>query len=406
MRLKLYIFLLSLFYISAKASEFIDTAIVVNTVSHDLLLSVPDDYDPGKAYPLIIGIHYCGGTASQFRDAMESLTDSLNVIIACPGYFSKRVPDSDTNMFGILVDTVASAYNIDRAEVYLTAMSCNSDFSLQQGLKEVYPFKGIFPYAPWTDSSSPTLYNFSSDMATVISIGTSDSKIGTVLNIYDSLKTHQADVNLILIPNVTHTLNFDEFPETMISSMKYLNDSNKISISTIANDEMMSNESKEFTFTASHESGDDISLRVVCSRPAFLPSMEVKPTGKADEYKFSVTPNNSYGKAWLVVEAYETNGTAIEQSTFKIVVNEVVSDLHTNQTQLNQVYPNPVKEVLNLSNIGLNAKIEILDLSGKLLIHTQAYSENLCLPINLNRGMYLLKIESDDMNKVQRIVVE
>lgn len=402
----LYILLLSLFYISAKASEYIDTVIVVNTVSHDLLLSVPDDYDPAKSYPLIIGIHYCGGTASQFRDAMESLTDSLNVIIACPGYFSKRVPESDTNMFGILVDTVASAYNIDKAEVYLTAMSCNSDFSLQQGLKEVYPFKGIFPYAPWTDSSSPTLYNFSSDMPTVISIGTSDSKIDPVLNIYDSLKNHQGDVNLILIPNVSHTLNFEEFPETMISSMKYLNDSNKISISTIVDDEMMSNESKEFTFTASHESGDDISFRVVCSRPAFLPSMEVKPTGNANEYKFSVSPNNLHGKIWLVVEAYETNGTAIEQSTFKIEVNEYVSNLHTNQTQMNQVYPSPVKEVLYLSNIGLNAKIEILDLNGKLLIQTRADSENLSLPLKLNRGIYLLKIESDDMNEVQQIVVE
>jgi predicted peptidase len=141
------------------ASVLTDSAMVVNNTSHKILFCIPDDYDPNNTYPLVIGIHYCGGSASEYRNALVSLTDSLGVIIACPDYFSNQVPDGDTNMFKILVDTASSIYNINSDEIFLTGMSCNGDYSLRQGLNKVYPFKGIFPWAPWVSTSSPEVFN-------------------------------------------------------------------------------------------------------------------------------------------------------------------------------------------------------------------------------------------------------
>ena len=64
-----------------------------------------------------------------------------------------------------------------------------------------------------------------------------------------------------------------------------------------------------------------------------------------------------------------------------------------------QVYPNPVNDILNIETVNLIEKIEILDLSGKL-ISTEFYHQ-----INvaqLTSGIYFIKVVTSEGNSLQK----
>jgi hypothetical protein len=386
------------------ASVLTDSAMVVNNTSHKILFCIPDDYDPNNTYPLVIGIHYCGGSASEYRNALVSLTDSLGVIIACPDYFSNQVPDGDTNMFKILVDTASSIYNINSDEIFLTGMSCNGDYSLRQGLNKVYPFKGIFPWAPWVSTSSPEVFNYSSDMPVVVSIGTNDEKLTTNLQIFDSLKQHGANANLILVPGVGHTLAFKEFSNVMVRSLDYINNRSELVFGSIDDIEMLGNETKEITITIDNPLNKEYTLKVYSSHPNKIPTPEITETGTQDQYQIVLQPNNYKGTINFVVELIENEGKAICQTTFNVVLEKVVGLSENETPSLVKIYPNPVNELILIENIKTGNTIEVFDILGKRVYNTTSYTSNVKIPFAFPAGLYMVKISDGVKNETHQII--
>ncbi len=384
------IFLLAM---ASSAAVFTEDSMIVNSVTRNILFSIPDNYNPDSTYSFVIGLHYCGGNAGQYRIALQELTDSLGMIVACPDYLSLQVPEKDTNMFGILVDTACALYNIDRDDVFLTGMSCNGEYLLRHGLKGVYPFKGIFPWAPFVNLASPITYNFESNMPTVLSVGTNDDRLIPVLQVYDSLKHHQKNVNIILDPGVFHTLNFATFGGVMLRSIDYINNGSDIKIQALDDIEMNGDEIKEIKFKVDNPLKKDITLNYYSSQPVSLPVTEINSTDSENEYSFELTPKNITGNIYIVIELIENKTHAITQSTFRVKINKVVTVKSNKVENRIKVYPNPVMDVLHIDNLKSDQNVEVYDMMGKLLFKVNSVNDDeICLPFNLPTGLYVVKI--------------
>jgi poly(3-hydroxybutyrate) depolymerase len=112
------------------AATKINTTFLAGTVKHSLFYSIPDNYNPAKKYPLIVGLHYCGGSGNMYRNSLNPLADSLQVIIACPDNSSNVIPDDHLDIVTAAADSARIAYSIDTTAMYLTGMSCNGEFTL------------------------------------------------------------------------------------------------------------------------------------------------------------------------------------------------------------------------------------------------------------------------------------
>lgn len=81
--------------------------------------------------------------------------------------------------------------------------------------------------------------------------------------------------------------------------------------------------------------------------------------------------------------------------------------LSTNQNQILglQVYPNPTKNILNIStNSNLAKIVQVYDMIGKEVINTQI--ENQLNVSNLTTGMYVAKITEDGKTSTTKIVIQ
>lgn len=133
------------FCLQVKASVYVDKTMTENGKTYNLNYCLPADFDSTKEYPLIVAMHYCGGTAKQYRDALSGLCDSLKMIVVCPDNNSVVIPENKPDMLKIAIDSSRVFYPIDTTKIYLTGMSCNGEFITRWGLKNYYHVKGIFP---------------------------------------------------------------------------------------------------------------------------------------------------------------------------------------------------------------------------------------------------------------------
>ena len=70
------------------------------------------------------------------------------------------------------------------------------------------------------------------------------------------------------------------------------------------------------------------------------------------------------------------------------------------------VFPNPVNQQLNLSSNGLIDKIEVMDISGRLLntFYTAPHFEQSIDLGSLQDGLYLIRIHSGDLATIQKVI--
>ena len=72
-----------------------------------------------------------------------------------------------------------------------------------------------------------------------------------------------------------------------------------------------------------------------------------------------------------------------------------------------RVYPNPVKDIFNISAINTINEITILDLQGRILQHTTTNSNEVKLDLSMRtNGVYFLQIVTDNGISVERIIKE
>ncbi len=400
---------MALINVSLQASVDADTVIVVASTQHPLRITIPDDYDPLNSYPLVIGLHYCGGTSDQYRNGLRPMCDSMGVIIACP---DNNTQEMTTPGFVLAaIDTVASIFSIDTAQVYLTGMSCNGNRLLHWVLDDnIYPFKGIFPWVPWVDALTSTTFNLDTEIPVVISVGTVDNNITTLCHLYDSLKAHGADVDLVMVKDIAHTMGFATFDEEMIRCMWYLNDTNAITIDPVADFSMYNTDpAVEIKVPVTNLAGRALNFRIISSNWGIIPIPEVSVNETNDTATFTIDPaDDRSGKVYLVLEGTEEGGTGIEQRVFRVNVMAIPQKAETiiSDEKL-EVYPVPADKQLFLRCPEGEVSLQVRAVNGKILFDQPRFNTSSGLDISsLPSGIYLLTAMGKNFTGTVKFIVE
>jgi beta-xylosidase len=72
------------------------------------------------------------------------------------------------------------------------------------------------------------------------------------------------------------------------------------------------------------------------------------------------------------------------------------------------IYPNPAKDQLTVSSSCFFNSIEIIDLNGRVILNKnyQMETKHATLPINLKKGVYVVKVSDENSHEFSRIIIE
>lgn len=131
-------FIILIAFVNSKAS--VSDTIVVDGVNRNYLLHVPDSYNGADSLPLVISLHFLGGSPKSFelQTGFSTLSDQYNFIAVYPAGIGKSwngggccSPATDQNVDDVqfisdLIDTLNANYNIDTTRVFVTGFSNGS----------------------------------------------------------------------------------------------------------------------------------------------------------------------------------------------------------------------------------------------------------------------------------------
>jgi len=395
------ILLVSFCCMQAKASVNIDKTMIENGITYKLNYCVPNDFDETKEYPLIVAMHYCGGTAVQYRTALSGLCDSLKMIIVCPDNKSVVIPESEEHMLVTAIDSSKSFFPIDETKVYLTGMSCNGEYITRHGLNNFYPFKGIFPWDAWITTSNPKTYNFDCKIPIVISVGSDDPNYASLIAVYDSLKAHKANVNLVIVPNVGHSI-FNGFSNEMINCIYYLNSNPDFSFEPIENSEVANNDSIYIDVIVNNPGNKKLKYSTSVNNNQYITKTEIIPSNNDNQFKIKVVPNKNRkgGKIIVTIKAFDEANSELAQGFSTIEIkNATTSADMINQNDF-EIYPNPVIDNLYFKSKEQNLSINITDVNGKEMINFENVDTRNGIQLQgLPRGFYYLSANGTETTK-------
>jgi phospholipase/carboxylesterase len=112
-------------------------------------LYVPENYQPDRAWPLVMALHGGSGTGRQFLWSWLRDARSRGAILAAPtsvqGTWALTGPDVDSPNLTRILELIRSGWNIDPARLLLTGMSDGGTFSYVSGLEAESPFTHLAP---------------------------------------------------------------------------------------------------------------------------------------------------------------------------------------------------------------------------------------------------------------------
>jgi predicted esterase len=122
------------------------------TKSINCLYSVPLNYHPEKAWPLIITLPGDGSNAAAFHDLWKPVTDSAGFVLltpqgenVTPEGFGFSWGENAEQSIRMSMNLVQQKVHIDREKIYLTGFSSGGTLTYLIGLKYPHIFKGIAP---------------------------------------------------------------------------------------------------------------------------------------------------------------------------------------------------------------------------------------------------------------------
>jgi hypothetical protein len=386
------ILLTFIYSISVKASVFVDKTMVYSGTTYDLNYCLPSDFNESNQYPLIVAMHYCGGTAKEYRNMLKELCDSLQMIVVCPDNKSQQIPENRLQMLVTAIDSSKIFYPIDETKVYLTGMSCNGEFITRHGLENFYPFKGIFPWDPWITTTNPKTYNFDSKMPIVISVGSDDPNYKTIIAFYDSLKAHQAIVNLQIVPNTGHVL-FPGFSNQMINCIYYLNGTPDFSFEPINKIEVTNNDSVYIDVFVNNPGNKELSYSCTFSTKYQVSKIEIIPGDTKNNFKLKFVPNNTRkGNLILTIKAFDKVNKEMTQVLSYVEVKEAPVSSNLVKQNSFSIYPVPVTDIIHFTCKEQCLSINISDVNGKEMINFENFDIRNGIQIqSLPKGLYYLK---------------
>ncbi len=112
-------------------------------------LYVPENYDPARAWPLVMALHGGSGTGRQFLWSWLRDARSRGAILVAPSSvgatWALMGPDVDTPNLERIVDAVRANWSVDPARVLLSGMSDGGTFTYVAGLQASSPFTHLAP---------------------------------------------------------------------------------------------------------------------------------------------------------------------------------------------------------------------------------------------------------------------
>jgi hypothetical protein len=275
-------------------------------------------------------------------------------------------------------------------------------------LKKAYPFKGVFAWDPWIQSIGNGEFDFNSTMPITLGIGTADPNYSTVLRVYDSLKFHNANVNLVIVPNVGHEYSFAGFTNTMVRCFKYLNDTNAIAISSVSDFELLDSDAPvDVAITITNNTGKKLTYRTTSSNSVILNNPAIVEVDSA-HVKLTIVPKvGRFNNVRIIFEAQD-NGISVEQMIFNVKVNRGTTAVNTtsNEEKL-YIFPNPANHILNVNKNANLSKIEITDIYGRRIMSVLKPKQMNQLDIsNLPAGLYLVRAEGKRYSETERFVLQ
>lgn len=215
-----------------------------NGISRSVAFSVPSDYNASKNYTLIIGLHGCGNSEINFRNALSTIADSLNAIVMCPNSGLSSINDEfngrEVEILNSIYDTLNRRYNIDTKNIYLTGFSCNGREAIPIVLekKTNIPFAGVIAYAPAINSPNinGTSYHQTAVSPLCICMGDQDffyTQQPFYFSFIDSLNSRSATYKENIMPFVGHSTNHPKFNEFMLDCFDYVSAQTTIGTSLI-----------------------------------------------------------------------------------------------------------------------------------------------------------------------------
>jgi len=112
---------------------------------------VPEDYDPARAYPVVMALHGGAGHGRLFLWSWVREARSRGVILVAPtaigDTWSLMQPELDGAHLVRVLEQVARTWRVDPTRVLLTGMSDGGTFTLLNGIDEHSPFTHLAPVA-------------------------------------------------------------------------------------------------------------------------------------------------------------------------------------------------------------------------------------------------------------------
>lgn len=181
-------------------------------------LYVPENYDPSKAYPLMVALHGGSGHGRDFLWSWISAARSRGVILLSPSSsdatWSLMGEDEDSPNLERMVDHVSENWSVDAEKLLLTGMSDGGTFTYVQGLQTDSKFTHL---APISASFHPFLLEVVEgerlkDLPIYLTHGAKDwmFPIDIARTAYRALAGGGADIVYREIGNLSHTYPRDE----------------------------------------------------------------------------------------------------------------------------------------------------------------------------------------------------
>ncbi|HTI84772.1 MAG TPA: hypothetical protein VL614_30330 [Acetobacteraceae bacterium] len=112
---------------------------------------VPEDYDAARSYPVVTALHGGAGHGRLFLWSWLREVRGRGIILVAPtatgDTWSLMEPQVDSGHLGIVLESVARRWSIDRSHLLLTGMSDGGTFTLLSGLDDESPFTHLAPVA-------------------------------------------------------------------------------------------------------------------------------------------------------------------------------------------------------------------------------------------------------------------
>lgn len=112
-------------------------------------LYVPEDYDPARAYPVVMAMHGGNGHGRAFLWSWLKEARSRQLIVVSPTAkgvtWSLMPPDVDSKNVEAMLGYVRQHWNVDERHMLLTGMSDGGTFCYVSGLRRASPFTHLAP---------------------------------------------------------------------------------------------------------------------------------------------------------------------------------------------------------------------------------------------------------------------